>query len=210
LATHAAGSTAVGGPVAIEFSAFDEWSQFAVVYNGDVAVSIQQSTFGLSSSFPRDGEVAVSAVAIRTEGQATSTIVVEHCVFASQSSSGSMVAAGAGVVIRANRFWDAELLACEASMNERSPTLVINEVVASQTRVVTDRRGDFEDYIELFNPHSTEVLLTGFTLVGDNRCDDGDDEPHDSLALHGLTVPGHGFLLIFADDDAYQGLLHGS
>ena len=46
-------------------------------------------------------------------------------------------------------------------------------------------------------------------MVGDNRCDDEHDEPHDSLALRGLTIAGHGFLLIFADDDSYQGPQHG-
>lgn len=162
LAAPSGGSTAAGGPVVIDHSAFDDWSEWAVVYNGEFALSIYRTTFGLSSSFPRDGGPAPEA--IRTEGQSTSAFVVESCVFARQSSGVSTLAA-AGVTIRATRFWDEELLTCgNAVMSAPTATLVINEVVASQTRVVTDRRGDFEDYIELFNPLSTELSLTGFTV----------------------------------------------
>ena len=206
LAASSSGSSPAGGPVVIDHSAFDDWSEWAVVYTSELSLTIHRTTFGLSSSFPPGGATAPEA--IRTEVQSTSAIVVDNCVFARRSSGVSMQAAG-WVTIRATRFWDEEMLACgDAAMRARTRTLVINEVVAGQTRVVTDRRGDFEDYIELFNPLPTELSLTGFTVVAENSCDEH-DEPHESIALRGLTIAGHGFLLIFADNDSYQGPQHG-
>ena len=101
---------------------------------------------------------------------------------------------------------------------------------AGQTRLITDRRGDYEDYIEMyvdktyclsivgtlfalqvvnavvyfrgsFNPSEAAVDLAGYTLVADDRCDADDEQPKERLSLRG-QIEARGYLLIWADNDA--------
>jgi len=45
------------------------------------------------------------------------------------------------------------------------PAVVINEVMTSNGSVVQDDDGDFSDWVEIYNPHSTSLSLEGYVLV---------------------------------------------
>jgi len=46
-------------------------------------------------------------------------------------------------------------------------TVIITEVMSRNNATVIDEDGDFSDWIELYNPHSGQVDLTGFSLTDD-------------------------------------------
>lgn len=63
--------------------------------------------------------------------------------------------------------------------------VVINEACSSNFTVICDENGNYSDYVELYNPLSEPVCLTGWYLSDDNK------EPC-KHALDGITVPGGG------------------
>ena len=69
--------------------------------------------------------------------------------------------------------------------------ILITEVLAANTRTVTDDRGRYSDWIELHNPTATPVSLAGYTLTDDP------DEP-DKWALPVITLAPGGYLLVWA------------
>ena len=69
--------------------------------------------------------------------------------------------------------------------------ILITEVLAANTRTVTDDRGRYSDWIELHNPTATPVSLAGYTLTDDP------DEP-DKWALPVITLAPGDFLLVWA------------
>jgi len=85
------------------------------------------------------------------------------------------------------------LLACGAT-----GPIAINEFVASNQAGLIDDAGGTPDWIELFNTSAAEVSLDGW-FVSD---DVGNPERH---PLAGLTVPGDGYLLLFASGDVAIG-----
>ena len=189
-------------PMVVESCAFDDWQTAAISYNtaGPASLVIRSSTFRLrpsalvSLALPAGDSAAVA-------GQGPS--VIEECVFA-RSSQVALQIEGAQPTISSNTFLgDAGGDGCEVP----ATTLRINEVMASQTRVITDRRGDYEDYVELFNPTAEAIDLSTFTLAGDTSCDEDDTEPKEVLVLGG-TIRAGGYMLVWADDDRYQGRMH--
>lgn len=58
--------------------------------------------------------------------------------------------------------------------------------------------GAFQDWIELYNPNTAPVVLTGYTLT------DNLSQPAKWTLPAGTTIPGRGFLLIWADNQAAQ------
>ncbi len=88
------------------------------------------------------------------------------------------------------------------------PTLVLNELMAQNTGSIRDSHGDYDDWIELYNYGSSAIDVAGCCLTDDPtdptkwRIEAGDP----SLT----TIPAHGFLLIWADNEAQQGLLHAN
>jgi spore coat protein CotH len=73
--------------------------------------------------------------------------------------------------------------------------VVINEVMASNTRTIADPQGEFDDWIELRNITDAEVDLTGRYLS---------DEPNNPTKWKfpdGTKIPANGYLLVWADED---------
>ncbi|TVP95813.1 MAG: hypothetical protein EA374_03235 [Acholeplasmatales bacterium] len=71
-------------------------------------------------------------------------------------------------------------------------TLFINEIMSSNGQVFPDEDGDFEDWIELFNPHDQAMDLSGFFLS---------DDPDDPLKWqfpNGITLAAHSHLVVYA------------
>ncbi|MFK8164264.1 MAG: CotH kinase family protein [Lewinella sp.] len=73
--------------------------------------------------------------------------------------------------------------------------LVINEFMASNDVTVADERGDFDDWIELYNNTSSPIDLTGYFLSDNPDNLDKYDLPD------GTTIAGNGYLIIWADED---------
>ncbi|HCR48874.1 MAG TPA: hypothetical protein DIW24_04540, partial [Bacteroidetes bacterium] len=78
-------------------------------------------------------------------------------------------------------------------------TVVINELMAQNTKTITDEAGEYEDWIELYNTTASDIDLSGYFLSDkvDNL---------DKWALpNGTTIPANGYLIIWADENGSQG-----
>jgi len=87
-------------------------------------------------------------------------------------------------------------------------TLVINEFMARNEGTIEDpdEQGKYEDWLEIYNYGDTPIDLGGFYLTDDLN----DPTQHQIPKGHSgsTTIPGKGFLLIWADSDPKQGPLH--
>jgi hypothetical protein len=85
------------------------------------------------------------------------------------------------------------------------PTLFINELLASNATGITDPNGEFDDWIELYNPNGTAIDLAGW-YISDNL---GQLTKY-QFPIGGTEaiVPANGWLLIWADNQTAQGDLH--
>ncbi len=84
--------------------------------------------------------------------------------------------------------------------------LLLNEVVASNSRLNKDPQGHFEDWIELYNTGATPFNAAGLYLTDDGGTPTKWRIPADRPAL--TTVPARGYLLIWADEDTGSSGLH--
>ncbi len=69
----------------------------------------------------------------------------------------------------------------------------------------TDNLGEYEDWIEIYNPNNVPVDLSGYHLT-DNLGGGSWQVP--STYPDSVTVPAQGFLLFWADNDEEQGVRH--
>ncbi|MBP6335208.1 MAG: lamin tail domain-containing protein, partial [Bacteroidia bacterium] len=81
-------------------------------------------------------------------------------------------------------------------------SVVINEVMASNTTTATDSSGQFDDWIELFNTSGNAVDLSGYFLT---------DNDYNFIKWEfpaGTIIPPNDYLIVWADEDATQAGLH--
>jgi len=80
--------------------------------------------------------------------------------------------------------------------------VVINEVLAKNNSTNTDSAGQYEDWIELYNPTDHPISLSGFYLADDK----------DSLTQWkfptGVSIASSSFLLLWCDNDLEQPGIH--
>ncbi len=90
-----------------------------------------------------------------------------------------------------------------------SPDMHINEVQSanSATSTITDENGEHDDWFELYNPTSGTVDLGGWYVTNDPADLVKYQFPQGSPLV---VVPAGGFLLVWADDQVFQGDLHAS
>jgi hypothetical protein len=81
--------------------------------------------------------------------------------------------------------------------------IVINEFLASNDTTATDPSGEFDDWIELYNRADTPLSLRGYFLS--DRVEDPAMWP-----LPDSTIPPHGFVVVWADEDQDQPGLHAN
>lgn len=81
--------------------------------------------------------------------------------------------------------------------------LVINEFCASNSSIVADENGDYEDWIEIYNNGDTSINLLGYTLS-----DDIDEL--DKWLFPEMTIASGNYELVWADNDEEDGPLHAS
>ncbi len=90
---------------------------------------------------------------------------------------------------------------CPASVNPGD--VVINEFAADNT-LILDPAGEAEDWIELFNNTAENIPLTGMFLT------DNPDAPTAWQFPSGTVIAPHGYLIVWADNDAGQEGLHAT
>jgi hypothetical protein len=83
--------------------------------------------------------------------------------------------------------------------------LYINEFMASNATSVSDENGDFDDWIEIYNPNGFAVDLAGYHLSDDLATLNKYQIPTTSTVA---SIPAGGFLLIWADNEDTEGDLH--
>ncbi len=103
------------------------------------------------------------------------------------------------------------LISCSLDENITEPQssdikLVINEFMASNESCFSDDHGDFDDWIEIYN-YSEEAIDIGGMYVTDDLTDLTNSQiPTDNPDL--TTIPSGGFLVLWADKEPEQGVLH--
>ncbi|MGA1839686.1 MAG: carbohydrate-binding domain-containing protein [bacterium] len=85
-----------------------------------------------------------------------------------------------------------------------SVTLFINEFMAGNNSTIEDPQetGSFEDWIEIYNPGSTNVNMGGMYLTDDPN------KPDQWQIPAGVSIPAKGYLFFWADNDEDQGITH--
>ena len=84
--------------------------------------------------------------------------------------------------------------------------LFINEFMAANDSAIADEQGEFDDWIEIFNDNDFPVDIGGMYITDDLSKPDAYQIP-DSLPEQ-TTIPAKGFLLLWADKEPEQGVLH--
>ncbi len=95
-----------------------------------------------------------------------------------------------------------------ASGADDGPTLVINEFMAQNVGSIQDSHGDYDDWIELHNYGEAAVNIAGYFLTDDPANPAKWQIPTGNSSV--TTIPAGGYLLVWADDEAGQGLLHAN
>ena len=80
--------------------------------------------------------------------------------------------------------------------------LIINEFLASNNTAATDPNGEFDDYLEIYNPTRETVDLSGMYLTDDL------DSPAQFRIPDGVTIPPLGYLVFWCDGQMAQGPTH--
>jgi len=90
-----------------------------------------------------------------------------------------------------------------------APMIFINEIMASNTASITDNHGEYEDWVEIYNPTDTAINLSGYYLM-DNHYYDSDftPTPISSAYPDSTTIPAHGYKVFWFDESPDQGVLH--
>ena len=101
---------------------------------------------------------------------------------------------------------DAALVAVFEPVNVIEAPIIINEVQGKNTTTVADEAGEFNDWIEIYNPTDSDVNLAGY-YISDNleiplKYQILDSDPAKTTVLSG------GYLLLWADGDLDQGENH--
>lgn len=82
--------------------------------------------------------------------------------------------------------------------------VVINEIMAANTKTAADPLGEFDDWIELFNNAGQSQDLSGWFLSDDGA------KPAKWKFPEGTIIPAKGYLIVWADEDGSQEGLHAN
>lgn len=89
------------------------------------------------------------------------------------------------------------------NLSEFNNTLFINEFMAANTMTIVDGFGDYDDWVELYNASSSPIYLGNMCLTDDLS------NPR-KWSFPDTTIPAHGFLLVWADNETGEGSLHAA
>ena len=85
-----------------------------------------------------------------------------------------------------------------SAAQDATPGILITEILAANTRTVTDDQGRYADWIELHNPTDAPIALAGYTLTDDP------DEPAQWRLPFTTLAPG-AFLVVWASGENWLG-----
>ncbi|MBK7958072.1 MAG: lamin tail domain-containing protein [Bacteroidetes bacterium] len=77
--------------------------------------------------------------------------------------------------------------------------VVINEIMASNTTIVKDNAGEYDDWIELYNTSNSAFDLSGYYLT------DSSGDLKKWKIKKGTIIPAKGYVIFWADEDSSQG-----
>jgi hypothetical protein len=103
-------------------------------------------------------------------------------------------------------FTDFAILAENWRINPFEEQPVINEVMAANDSTITDNKGEYEDWIEIYNPGSEAINIGGMYITDD--LNDPDKWRIPSNAPTQTTIPAHGYLVLWADNETTEGPNH--
>lgn len=76
--------------------------------------------------------------------------------------------------------------------------VVINEIMASNSKTAKDNKDQYDDWIELHNKSNASIDLSGWWIS------DNPDKVKKWEITSGTTIPANGYLIIWADEDSSQ------
>jgi hypothetical protein len=79
---------------------------------------------------------------------------------------------------------------------EETPDVVINEVLPKNSQNGSDQDGDFDDWIELYNPANVDQDISGYYLT------DSKKNPTKWKFPTGTTIKANNYLIVWADEDS--------
>jgi len=83
--------------------------------------------------------------------------------------------------------------------------LTLNELLASNSTSLSDEAGEFDDWLEIYNPTGADLNLSTLYLTDNPNILDKWQFPQE-----GAIIPAEGYLLIWCDEDVNQGPLHAN
>ncbi len=86
--------------------------------------------------------------------------------------------------------------------NQKTPNVVINELLPKNSQNGSDQDGEFDDWIELYNPADVDQDISGYYL-SDSKKDPGKWQFPD-----GTIITQKGYLVVWCDEDSLQTGLH--
>ena len=90
----------------------------------------------------------------------------------------------------------------EEPVIEETPNVVINELLPKNTQYGSDQDGEFDDWIELFNPANEDQDISGYYLTDSKKNLTKWQIPA------GTIIGKNGYLIVWADGDSTQVGLH--
>jgi hypothetical protein len=84
----------------------------------------------------------------------------------------------------------------------------VNEVMAKNLTTWMDNFGEYEDWVEIYNPLGTAVNLSGYYFTDNPEIRNKWQIP--GTFPDSVTVPAHGWRLFYCDADLNQGVLHNN
>jgi len=75
-------------------------------------------------------------------------------------------------------------------------SVVINEILPKNTQYGSDEDGDFDDWIEIYNPSTQKQDISGYYLT------DSKKNPTKWKFPEGTNVEANGYLIVWADEDS--------
>lgn len=96
----------------------------------------------------------------------------------------------------------------EPGAGDSTSPLLINELLASNSTIEQDAQREFDDWIELANTSDSPIDIGGMYLTDDPDTPQRWRFPTDRPAA--TTIPAHGYLLIWLDDDSDPDGLHAN
>jgi len=93
---------------------------------------------------------------------------------------------------------------CEKEKDPVISSIVINELMAVNTTIVSDQNGEFDDWFELYNLTSADIDISGYFLS------DNDSKISKWKIPPGTLIKSGGYLIIWADKDTTQAGLHAN